>query len=242
MNPASPDQGNGKKKAAAAVGVAALAASPVGMGMVAFATTTALMMGGGSADGAVDPCQASTVAVGSGNVDTSMKYLMSRGLSGAQAAGIVGNLQVESGPSVDPHAKNSLGFQGIAQWDPGQRWPLLEKFATQVKADKWAVATQLRYLGWELGLNSDYPGKSSPYQSVLDKLHATSDASDAAQVIFTYYEAPGDTSLPKRQKNAEAIATKYQDSGSSTTTVSSSSSASPSTGHHRHHGVWCRDR
>ena len=54
------------------------------------------------------------------NVETAFNFFKGQGFTDAQAAGIVGNLQVESFPMVDPQAYNpkggGMGAYGIAQF------------------------------------------------------------------------------------------------------------------------------
>lgn len=54
------------------------------------------------------------------NVTTAVDYLTNKGMSLAQATGVVGNLMVESGFELDPDAYNpsegGIGAYGIAQW------------------------------------------------------------------------------------------------------------------------------
>ena len=53
-----------------------------------------------------------------GNADAAYRYFLSRGWTPAQAAGIVGNLQQESGPGLDPTIAGDGGNAfGIAQWN-----------------------------------------------------------------------------------------------------------------------------
>lgn len=56
----------------------------------------------------------------SANARAAMDYFISQGWTPEQAAGIVGNLQQESGPNLDPNIHNSaggnLGAYGLAQW------------------------------------------------------------------------------------------------------------------------------
>lgn len=76
------------------------------------------------------------------NVATSYNYLVSRGYTPNQAAGIVGNLMAESGRGLEPNAFNpaggNLGAWGIAQW----------------RADR-----QTNMLNWDNGENEIVPSE-----------------------------------------------------------------------------------
>lgn len=88
------------------------------------------------------------VASGSNNAEIAFNFLLSKGLSREQAAGIVGNLQTESGQGVDPQAVSPSGYRGIAQWDASVRWPRLVAFAQTQGKDPLELQTQLDFM-WE---------------------------------------------------------------------------------------------
>jgi hypothetical protein len=113
-----------------------------------------------------------------------MAYYQSQGLSKEQAAGIVGNLQVESG--LDTTAKGDFrkgeGYtaHGIAQWR-GARLEGLKKFASD-RGTSWEdYETQLAYVLQELKTTESGAGK---------RLAQTDTASEAALVMSKYYERP----------------------------------------------------
>lgn len=167
-------------------------------------------------------CATPGVVVGGSNVDTAMKTLMTKwGLSAPAAAGLVGNWQVEAGPTVDPAAVNELGYRGIAQWDPkpGGRWATAVAFGKAVGADPMQLGTQLRYAAWELGWNNEWAGRTGGYAKVGADLKAAQDPNQAAKIVFDRYEIPGDSSLPKRQAYARGLAQKYASGASSSSGV-----------------------
>src|SRR4051812_8516410 len=57
--------------------------------------------------------EGSAVDLSGTNVETAFKYFAGNGYTGAQAAGIVGNMMRESGPNINPTALNSIGAYGI---------------------------------------------------------------------------------------------------------------------------------
>lgn len=157
---------------------------------------------------------------GSSNVDTAMKTLIKSGLKPHQAAGLVGNWQVESTPKVDPKAKNAQGYTGIAQWDPDHRWPRAERYAKAKNLDPMKLATQLRYAMWELGIVSDWQEEGiGPYGKEGASLKKSTSSDTATELIFDYYEGPGDSSLGKRQGYAKALAKKYKGQGGGDTST-----------------------
>src|SRR5687768_8136835 len=70
-----------------------------------------------------------TVPIDGENPKRAFEYLRDQGLSDEQAAGVVGNLMVESGESIDPLASNNGNYLGIAQWDASGRYASLKQWA-----------------------------------------------------------------------------------------------------------------
>ena len=165
----------------------------------------------------------------SDNPETALGYLMSAGngtkLTLAQAAGVVGNLQQESGPSLDPRASNGT-HNGIAQWDEANRWGNgVVKFAADMNGDPYDLAIQLRFLAWEMGLTDEWKDHPSTNGGVADAVRATSTPEEAAEVFEATFERSGGSALSQRQANARALYDKYKDS----TALSSSGAALPGT-------------
>lgn len=164
----------------------------------------------------------------SDNPETALGYLMSAGngtkLTLAQAAGVVGNLQVESSPNVDPRASNGTHI-GIAQWDDNRWNNGVVKFAADMNGDPYDLAIQLRYLAWEMGLTDEWKDHPSTNGGVADAVRATSTPEEAAVVFEATFERSGGSALSQRQSNAKALYDKYKDS----TSLSSSGAALPGT-------------
>lgn len=164
----------------------------------------------------------------SDNPETALGYLMSAGngtkLTLAQAAGVVGNLQVESSPNVDPRASNGTHI-GIAQWDDNRWNNGVVKFAADMNGDPYDLAIQLRYLAWEMGLTDEWKDHPSTNGGVADAVRATSTPEEAAVVFEATFERSGGSALSQRQSNAKALYDKYKDSSS----LSSSGAALPGT-------------
>jgi hypothetical protein len=152
---------------------------------------------------------------GSNNAQKAYNYFVSQGLSPQGAAGLVGNFQQESGPTLDTHADNGSHF-GIVQWS-ASRWSSL--LSHESGKNPYDLATQLDFAWYELN-------SSSYKSSVLEPLKTATSTDAAAEVVFQYYEAPGDSTLPDRQGNARTILTQYGGGAVSTGTGSSSGCAS----------------
>lgn len=135
-------------------------------------------------------------------------YFVSQGLAPHQAAGIVGNLQGESGQNLNPNAVNrgdgrdGSNSIGIGQWN-GSRAQALRAFA-ESKGVPWNdINTQLEFL------HSELKGpEAKAYQGVL----AAQNPEEAARA-FLGYERPKDWnkpgSHPERAQYAAAAHARY---------------------------------
>lgn len=135
------------------------------------------------------------------NANKAMSYFMSQGWTREQAAGIVGNLQAESSPNLNPAAvglndvASGVHSYGIAQWNR-ERYEALKAFARE-RGTEWSdFTTQLMFVQKEL------TGKEKKAGDLLKK--ATT-AEQAAAIIQSKYERSTTESLPKRIANAKAL-------------------------------------
>ena len=138
------------------------------MMLTAVASVTLL---GGSDCGSGAP----TVGAPQSNVQTAaemVRYLESEGVSPAGAAGIVGNLQQESG--LNPTEPG----QGLAQWNPGW-WAELVSYDNSVGQNSNTATGQLMYIAAEL---------HSDYSWLLNDLNAATSPQEAAVMWETGYE------------------------------------------------------
>lgn len=142
-----------------------------------------------------------TTLDGSDNETKIWNYFKKKGLSDAQVAGIVGNVQFESG--FDPEAVNSSsGAYGIAQW-LGSRKTALESFAKEKGTKSSDLQTQLDYYWHELETS-----ESATYTA----LKQSKTAEEAATVIQDKFERCGD-GTSQRQRFTKDIYSKYHKSG-----------------------------
>lgn len=152
------------------------------------------------------PGGGSATLTGSNNAEKAFNYFLGPqlNLSPEGAAGLLGNLQQESGLTLNTRADNG-SHRGIAQWDtaPGGRWANLE--TQEHGKDLYDIATQLDFIRYEL--------TEGGYESVYGKLKNASSTDEAAKVVFDDYEKPGDSTLPTRQTNAKKILNQYGGGG-----------------------------
>lgn len=109
------------------------------------------------------------------NAQVIWNYLVGKGLSDEQAAGVMGNLQQES--EYNPAAENANeGAFGIAQWEGGRRTSL-ERFASSRGTSPTDLKTQLDFMWSELS-NS----------GTLSALRNAGSVYDATSVFQSQYE------------------------------------------------------
>lgn len=128
------------------------------------------------------------------NLPTIIDFLLGKGLSSAQAAGVAGNLKIESGYS--PTAYNAHeGAIGIAQWRLGRR-TALQAFAAKRGTTERDLMTQLEFLWHELTGSELAAGNA---------LRATTTVADAAAVFDAKFERSSGQHRTQRQSAATLI-------------------------------------
>ena len=115
--------------------------------------------------------------VGNDNIQKVFNFFVSNGgLTGIQAAGILGNLLQESGDHLDPTAGSltpGVGY-GIAQWTTADRQAALVAYAKAQGTDPSDFATQLGFLWKEL---------TTSYSGVLTSLKTATNVADATNIF-----------------------------------------------------------
>lgn len=171
-----------------------------------------------------------TSLTGSQNGEKIFNFLISKGLTPVQAAGLMGNLQAESGlnprrvqstptPAGDKDTMtidNQTGY-GLAQWTSSGRQTGLHAAALAAGTIDGDLLTQLNYLWTEL--NAGYKS------STLDPLKNATDIKQATSIVMINFEAPADQSQQAQNGRAAlslAILNKY---GSNTATPAPASTA-----------------
>jgi len=176
-----------------------------------------------------DPCcktgtaSSSTILEGNDNKSKIWNYLVGQmGFTDIQAAGVMGNIQQESG--FDPKALNpSSGAYGIIQW-LGTRKTALNSFAASKGVQPSDMGMQLDFMKKEL--EGAYKAK------VLTPLKAANTVKDAADIWLRHFEIPcftescfvdelNETRLP----NSENIFKEYTGSAAPPSQGSTSASA-----------------
>lgn len=124
--------------------------------------------------------------VGDDNPEKVWNFLISKSLTSEQAAGVMGNVQAESGFNPSAIESNSVGF-GIVQWSYGRR-AIVEKAAADAGKDVSDLSFQLEFLYTELNArpvdSSSYSGRG--YASEWDGLTKQQTIEDA--LVFFHHE------------------------------------------------------
>ena len=135
----------------------------------------------------------------SANAQRAMQYFTGKGFSEAQAAGIVGNLQAESGMDINPGAIGDGGKAwGIAQWHPARRaiWEKASGRTWEASGVSPNFDEQLQFIMYELQRTE---------MRALRRLRATNTVEDAAAVFDQYYERSSGQARQKRIQLAQAL-------------------------------------
>ncbi|AZV43740.1 hypothetical protein BAOM_3131 [Peribacillus asahii] len=177
---------------------------------------------------------------GSSNAEKAMNFFISQGYSPQAAAGIVGNLQQESTPALNPKQKQYDGGpgRGIAQWTSGKakgkpddRWEFFLAWAASKGLDPYDLETQLMYIVVEL------EGKDNAERTTNRKLNARGGVTalknnrsveSSTRVFQESFERAGKVEYAKRYKYANDAYNKYGKSAkASTASVKTASVAKP---------------
>lgn len=172
-------------------------------------------------------------ATGGGNLSgntpaqKAFNYFISKGLTPAQAAGVVGNLMVESGgntENLDTHAHNNISgtHDGIAQWSGG-RWAALKQHE---RGDPYDLANQLDYLMFELGGGGGEPNTLAD----IKKAKTPEEAALAFQNGFERCGSASACSQINRVTNAKKIFAKSGGTEPGTTITASAVTSAGSCG------------
>jgi hypothetical protein len=131
---------------------------------------------------------------------TAYSFFVAQGLTSYQAAGIVGNLDQESG--MDPTIAQYGGGpgRGIAQWSAGGRWDTdagdnVVWYAGTKGESATSLQLQLQFIWYELTTFSGYG---------LSELRQSTNVTDATIAFETYYEGCGQCDQSTRISYAEA--------------------------------------
>lgn len=154
-------------------------------------------------------------------------YLLANGYSKAAATGILGNVQGEVGPSMNPDTEQIGGpAYGWVQWD-GSAYPLVGAptwngreyvqrliAAAGIKQDYRTSLAQAQLINWCM-FNGQWLGQVNPL--TVDEFKVVSSPKTAAYAFELNFERPA-AAHPERQTYAQAWYDKFKDLKASTAT------------------------
>lgn len=133
-----------------------------------------------------------------------MRFFMDHGFTDYQAAGIIGNFQIESGSPTLPAYQKQFGGgpgRGLAQWEAGARFEDLKQFAHR-KGTVWHdFDTQLNFVMHEFATTE---------KRAYRKLKATEGVRQATASVLNDYERPAARIVGPRLDAAEEILDAYR--------------------------------
>ena len=131
----------------------------------------------------------------SGNAKIALDYFVQQGWTPAQAAGLVANLQAESGQNLNTDAVGDGGkAYGIAQWHGPRQQKFAEKMGKPLQGS--SLQDQLNFVQWELNNTEARAARA---------LKSAQTAEDAAAIVDAYYERSSGAARQKRMAMAAAL-------------------------------------
>ena len=116
-------------------------------------------------------------------ISAAMEYFVNNGFSIEAAAGIVGNIAVES--SFDPRSVSSLGYYGLCQWNTSENgnywWYSVENWMINNGYDSYSFDGQIRAI-------LECPNKGMLNDDALEELKSIKNVAQAAELFAIYYE------------------------------------------------------
>lgn len=163
-----------------------------------FGRIKASVFGAPPSPGSLGPTQVNANVEGFGETGSSseaMSFFQKSGWSKAQAAGIVGNLQAESGASMKTNAVGDGGkAYGIGQWHPDRQAQFQAVFGKPIQ--QATFSEQLQFVDWELKHTEKGAGQ---------RLAQAQDPGTAAAVVDKFYERSAGFHRQQRIANANSL-------------------------------------
>ena len=128
-----------------------------------------------------------------GHPEEAQAFFESRGWTKEQAAGIVGNLVVESGLKTDAVGDSGQAY-GIAQWHADRQAKFRQVYGKDIRESSFQE--QLNFVDWELRNTEARAG---------NLLKNATTAEEAAAIVDRSYERSAGFHIAERQANASAI-------------------------------------
>lgn len=127
-------------------------------------------------------------------IDQAMTYFQAQGWSEAQAAGIVANLDAESGMNPNIHQIGGGPGYGLAQWE-GPRQASFREWAGKAIQNS-SFGEQLEFIQWELTHTESAAGNA---------LRGADGPAEAASIVTRLYERPADSAGEAVRRGDRAV-------------------------------------
>ena len=151
----------------------------------------------------------------SGSASSAMAHFIAKGYKPEWAAGVVGNLQEESGHTLRTNAVGDGGLAyGIAQWHPPRQKQFQQIFGKNIRDSTFKE--QLDFVHWEL---------QNTHKNAMQKLMACKDEIDAAVIVDQFYEQSAGHARRQRASNSRQLMSAYKRDGVQTSPASLDSEA-----------------
>jgi len=179
-----------------------------------------------SKDTAVCATSPPSALSGNTNLEKIYRYMVGKGLKDYQAAGVVGNISVESGGNPinaqkGADTKDPSGITGpigggnawgIIQWDPGKR-AIGYAAQAKIKGAIYELSTQLDIVWWHMTVETP-TGKTTietptGKMKFIDAYKQTTDVVDATNLFERGMEGAGHPSMTDRIKAAQLALKQY---------------------------------
>ncbi len=136
-----------------------------------------------------------------------LEFFIDKGWTREQAAGIVGNLQAETGVNLKHNIwGDKETAYGIAQWRSDRQKSFRNLFNKDIT--KSSFQEQLEFVNWEINNSQNV----APFR-VGDRLRKAETAEEAAAIVDMYYERSSGIHRQRRLNNAVALLASNKDLG-----------------------------
>jgi len=137
------------------------------------------------------------------NAKEAVDFFIQKGWTPEQSAGIVGNLQAESGKDLNIKAigDNGKAF-GVAQWHPDRQANFKKEFGKDIRDS--SLKEQLEFVNLELNTTESNAGK---------QLRGAKTAGEAATIVDKSYERSSGQHTDKRISNANTLLADNKNTG-----------------------------
>lgn len=160
---------------------------------------------GGNRIGMSPNSSLATASIILSNEQTAFNYFVNKGMTKIRAAGIIGNLDQESGMDPTIHQIGGGPGRGIAQWSVGGRWDTYASdnvvwYANKEGKSATSLGLQLDFIWYELH-NFSYYG--------FAQLHDATTIDQAVIAFQNGYEGCGTCDTAARESYAHAAYNRY---------------------------------